>query len=60
MFWLGASFVPLTTDPLARNIRIPAIRRLWLGLWHALLPAMLSALILHAFEIVFLWHRGIL
>jgi hypothetical protein len=26
------------------------------GLWHTLLPAMLSALILHAFEIVFFRH----
>jgi hypothetical protein len=32
-------------------------RRSWLRLWHALLAAMLSALILHTFKIVFFGHR---
>ena len=32
-------------------------RRSWLRLWHALLAAMLPALILHTFKIVFFGHR---
>jgi hypothetical protein len=41
----------------ANDALIGAMWGLGLGLWHALLAAMFAALILHAFEIVFLGHR---
>jgi hypothetical protein len=41
----------------AHDALIGAMWGLGLGLWHALLAAMFAALILHAFEIVFLGHR---
>jgi hypothetical protein len=40
----------------AHNALIGTVRRLGLGLWHALLTAMFAALILYTFQIVFLGH----
>jgi hypothetical protein len=45
-----SAFVP-------HNALILAAGRSRLRLWHAFLAAMFAALILHAFQIVFLWHR---
>ncbi|MEO6782338.1 MAG: hypothetical protein ABI196_15805 [Bradyrhizobium sp.] len=45
---------------IVRLLLIGTMRGLGLGLGHALLAAMFAALILHAFEIVFLRHRDIL
>src|SRR4051812_34449809 len=41
---------------LFHNVRIRAVRRLWLRFWHPLLAAVLAALILYAFKVVFRGH----
>ena len=57
---LGARFIGWLLLPLAvpHDALIGAMGGLGLGLWHALLAAVFSALILHTFEIVFLGHRA--
>jgi hypothetical protein len=42
----------------AHNALIGTVGRLGLRLWHALLAAMLSALVLHTFQIVLFGHRN--
>jgi ABC-type Co2+ transport system permease subunit len=42
----------------AHNALIGTVGRLGLGPWHALLAAMLAALILYTFQIVFFGHRN--
>jgi len=56
---LGARFVPRLFLSLfiANDTLIGSMRRLGLRLWHALLAAVLAALILHTFQIVFPGHR---
>jgi hypothetical protein len=40
----------------SHNVRIRALRRLWLRFWHSLLAAVLAPLILYAFKVVFRGH----
>jgi hypothetical protein len=60
MYLLGARFIAwLLLPPLVpHDALIGGMCGFGFGLWHALLTAVFSALILHTFEIVFLGHRA--